>query len=224
MLEIKGIQDGLIITVPDGEWVSARAALLDTIHKRSEFLQGARLAIQVEDRSLNAAELGSLREALSSQEITLAAVLSTSEITRNAAANLGIALDLSKFKAESMREHPLDTSVDGEEAIFIGRTLRSGHNIQYPGHVFVIGDVNPGAEVIAGGNIVVWGRVRGLLHAGAAGDETARVCALDLSPTQLRIAGHVSVSPSPRKRPRPEVAYIKDGQLVAEEWTKARER
>jgi septum site-determining protein MinC len=83
----------------------------------------------------------------------------------------------------------------------------------------VIGDVNPGAEVIAGGDIVVWGRVRGLVHAGALGDEGAVICALDLAPTQLRIAGTIARSPEERRRkPVPEIATAQEGHIVAVPW------
>jgi len=82
----------------------------------------------------------------------------------------------------------------------------------------VIGDVNPGAEIIAGGDIVVWGRLRGVAHAGAAGDTAAVVCALDLSPTQLRIADSIAISPGRQREPRPEMARLKDGQIIAERW------
>jgi septum site-determining protein MinC len=84
--------------------------------------------------------------------------------------------------------------------------------------VVILGDVNPGAEVIAGGNVVVWGKLRGVVHAGATGNERSVVCALDLTPTQLRIASHISVSPDRKGNPRPEKAFVKDGILVAEAW------
>ena len=72
--------------------------------------------------------------------------------------------------------------------------------------------------------MIVWGRLRGVVHAGAGGDEAAVVCALDLAPTQLRIAGQIAVSPERRKYPGPEIARIRDGQLIAETWTDGRQR
>ena len=78
----------------------------------------------------------------------------------------------------------------------IRRTLRSGRTVRSQGHVVVFGDVNPGAEIIAAGDVIVWGRLRGNVHAGANGDESAFVCALDMTPTQLRIAGYISISPT----------------------------
>jgi septum site-determining protein MinC len=85
--------------------------------------------------------------------------------------------------------------------------------------VVVIGDVNPGAQIIAGGDVLVWGRLRGTVHAGALGDEKSLVCALDLRPMQLRIANIVAVgSDGGKSRPHPEIAFVSDGQIVAEEW------
>jgi septum site-determining protein MinC len=81
-----------------------------------------------------------------------------------------------------------------------------------------LGDVNPGAEIVASGCVVVWGRLRGTVHAGAEGDETAVICALDLSPMQLRIASHVATAPQDNDKPQPEVASIKDDQIIAEPW------
>ena len=90
------------------------------------------------------------------------------------------------------------------------------------GHVVIIGDVNPGGEVVAGGDVVVWGRLRGLVHAGATGNPEAWVCALQLAPMQLRIADLFSRAPdaaSERKRHAlPEVARIRDGKIVVEAW------
>ncbi|HNO31238.1 MAG TPA: septum site-determining protein MinC, partial [Anaerolineales bacterium] len=78
---------------------------------------------------------------------------------------------------------------------------------------------NPGAEVVAEGNVIVWGRVRGMIHAGSKGDRSAFICALDLSANQLRIANEVSATLKPQKDPRPEIASINnEGYLQSELW------
>ena len=83
----------------------------------------------------------------------------------------------------------------------------------------IIGDVNPGAEIVASGDVIVWGRLRGLVHAGALGDETAVICALELTPTQLRIADQIAISPDEKRgKAIPEQAAIRSGQIVAEMW------
>ena len=88
---------------------------------------------------------------------------------------------------------------DQADTLLVQRSLRSGQSIHHTGSVVIMGDVNPGAEVIAGGNIVVMGSFRGVAHAGAQGDESATITAFRLRPTQLRIAGHIT---RPRWRTR----------------------
>ena len=111
---------------------------------------------------------------------------------------------------------------DMDLGVLVRRTLRSGQVVQHPGHVVVIGDVNPGAEIIAGGDIVVWGKLRGIVHAGATGDDGAVVCALSLTPLQLRIGNHIARAPEGREGlpERPEMASVQDGEIVAEPWEK----
>jgi septum site-determining protein MinC len=145
-------------------------------------------------------------------------VLSESPTTEKTAQLLGLATRISKPRPEETRQFRVDDLGDGT-ALFLTKTLRSGTRIEFPGHVVVVGDVNPGAEVVAGGNVVVWGRVRGMVHAGAKGNTSAYICALDLSPTQLRIAEEVSAAFKPQKEPRPEVASLnKDGKLQSIPW------
>ena len=112
---------------------------------------------------------------------------------------------------------PDPTSGDG---MLIRRTVRSGQAVQHPGHVVIIGDVNPGAEVIAGGDIVIWGKLRGVVHAGASGDDQAVVCALQLRPTQLRIGSHIARTPEDEEKAivRPEMAFVSAEGIVAESW------
>jgi septum site-determining protein MinC len=74
-------------------------------------------------------------------------------------------------------------------------TLRSGDHLQVKGPLLVLGDVNPGARVSAGGDVRVWGRLRGVAHAGCHGDRSARIVALQLRPLQLRIAEAVARGP-----------------------------
>ncbi len=74
-------------------------------------------------------------------------------------------------------------------------TLRSGDHLQTEGSLLVLGDVNPGARVSAGGHVLVWGRLRGVAHAGREGDGEARIVALHLRPLQLRIASAVARGP-----------------------------
>lgn len=217
-IEIKGIRDGLLITVGSGEWPQVRAALLAHIQERRQFFHGAQVTLGVGNHILDTDELKNVRDQLSENGLSLVGVLSDSPTTNQATRSLGLAVEVSQPHPDRS-SRPFDTSVEGDAAILVQCTLRSGNNIKHRGHVVVIGDVNPGAEIVAGGNIVVWGRVRGTVHAGAQGDESALVCALELSPTQLRIAGKISITPKQEGITVPEIARLKDGQVVAEPWS-----
>jgi septum site-determining protein MinC len=218
-VQIKGIRDGLLVTLGEGEWTELRAALLEQVEQQADFLRGARLALDVGNHILRAAELGNLRDILSGRGVALWAVLSSSPTTEQTAQTLGLATRISRPRPERSMVTPDTNLKDGESAVLVHRTLRSGFSLKHAGHIIVIGDVNPGAEITAGGSVIVWGRLRGTVHAGANGDESAMVCALDLSPTQLRIAGQISITPPQRRgKSQPETAHLKDGHVVAEPW------
>jgi len=83
-------------------------------------------------------------------------------------------------------------------------TVRSGDHIEAAGSLLVLGDVNPGARVSAGGHVLVWGRLRGVAHAGCHGDQGARIVAMGLQPLQLRIAD--VIARGPQEAPPPGLA------------------
>ncbi len=118
-----------------------------------------------------------------------------------------------------MKKEMLD-GIIGEDTLLVQKTLRSGQSIKHSGNVVILGDVNPGAEIIADGHVIVIGTVRGVIHAGASGDESATITAFYLTPTQLRIGKFISRSaegnrPCPES---PEVARIDNGVLVIENY------
>ncbi len=215
--QIKGVRDGLLITLSEGEWPELQADLLRHIQERANFFTGARVALDVGSHILHAAELGALRDKLADFKITLWAVLTNSPLTEQTARVLGMATRIFTPRPERSSK-PALASAEGENAVFIQRTLRSGTRIVAQGSVVVIGDVNPGAEIIATGSVVVWGKLRGVVHAGSDGDERAAVYALELSPTQLRIASYIAVQPRRNGKPAPEMVHISNGQVVALHW------
>ena len=84
-----------------------------------------------------------------------------------------------------------EADTDISETKFIQNSLRSGHREEYPGSIVVCGDVNFGAEIIAGGNIMILGTLRGVAHAGANGNKMAIISANNIDLTQIRIANLV---------------------------------
>jgi septum site-determining protein MinC len=216
-VQIKGVKDGLLVTLGEGAWNELEATLLHHIQERSAFFKGARVALDVGNHIIRAAEMGLLRDKLSERGINLWAVISSSPVTEQTAQVLGLATRISVPRPERSVK-PMDTNLEGESAIFVRRTLRSGFKVSHKGHIVVLGDVNPGAEIIAGGNVVVWGRLKGVVHAGAEGDESAVVCALEMEPVQLRIAGLQQAPVGKRGKTEPELARILNGLVVAEPW------
>jgi len=219
LIQIKGLRDGLLVSLDDAPWDEQRTAFLTQVDSQLSFFKGARLALDVASQVLHVNDLVDLRDQLSDRGISLWAVISESPTTEKTAQLLGLATRVSKPRPEEARQFSVKDLGD-ETALFLERTLRSGTRIEFAGHVVVLGDVNPGAEIIAEGNVIIWGRLRGMVHAGAKGNKTAVICALDLSPTQLRIAEEVSASLKPQENPRPEIARINEnGKLQAEFWS-----
>jgi septum site-determining protein MinC len=238
-ISIKGIRDGLLLSVDGHNSLTDLVAELEqVVVARHAFLQGSRIALAVGMRPFTADHLQAVHAILSNHDLELWAVLAEREETRQAARKLGLATRLPgsqtdlegnmlvvETAASSTSLATADQPAVGD--LFLRETLRSGRSIFHEGAVTILGDVNPGAEVIAGGSVIVWGRLRGLVHAGAMvhpggmGDKTAVICALDLNPTQLRIADQIAVSPTgARRKPQPEQAAIRQGQIVAEPWHK----
>lgn len=240
---IKGSRDGLLITLSAGAWHNVLSVLEARLIATPEFFKGARVALIVGTRKLVEADIRAARDLLARYDVLLWGIVSEDEETQHVAAVLGLdtklpqrdrpekssppaeapaaeaPLTAAPESIEPARSAPIGLVEEPEAGLIARRTLRSGQQLRHPGSIAVIGDVNPGAEVVAGGDIIVWGRLRGIVHAGAMGNENAVICALDLSPTQLRIAHFIARSPEGRRRkPTPEVARVRKGQIVAESW------
>ena len=111
--------------------------------------------------------------------------------------------------------------IDEGNSKFFRGTVRSGQLISFRGNVVVIGDVNPGGQVEATGNIIVMGSLRGMVHAGADGNKDAVVAALNLQPTQLRIADIITRPPDDKGARGafiPEIAVVKDDMIYIERF------
>lgn len=103
------------------------------------------------------------------------------------------------------------------ETIYHKGSLRSGQKIEVEGSVVIIGDVNSGAEVIAGDNIVIIGTLRGLAHAGAKGNKEAIIAASTLDAVQLRISNIVKEIDKEEEKIYEHVyIYVKDDQIIIE--------
>ena len=119
-----------------------------------------------------------------------------------------------KIHPETLFSFEQPTASSAPASVYHTGTLRSGQNIHSDAHLVILGDVNPGAEISAAGNVVVLGALRGVVHAGTSGDRNACVSALLLNPTQIRIADIITRSPDETsEKYQPEMAYIKDDRI-----------
>lgn len=219
-IRVKGDRQGLRLFLPEAmPWGELLAALREQLRKGEGFFRGAELMVDVGNRLLSAEELQQMASLLEEWGVALRAVGTDNRENRVTIREAGL-----RFVPASSAPPPVadvtQRSSTSAEALFVTRTIRSGQSVRHHGPITVIGDVNPGAEVIAGGDVVVWGRLRGVVHAGAIGDDRAIVCALDLSPTQLRIASLAARAPEGAPpSPNPEVAHIdEEGHIVVEPW------
>lgn len=136
-------------------------------------------------------------------------------------ADVDTELDEDFDEEDEERKQPPKPAVPPVPAVlYLRQHLRSGQTVSHKGHLVIIGDVNPGAEVMAEGDVTVWGALRGIAHAGIGGNTDAEIRALKLQPIQIRIANAIARSPD---KPRykfsrfansgPETARIIDGKI-----------
>jgi septum site-determining protein MinC len=234
-ISIKGRSDGLVIEIGKGSWSEILASLDDRLEQSASFFRNARVAVDLGTRATTEAELTPLVDLLKTHSLTLGSVRTSTERTFQAALALGLTTTLESAEGVPVADAAPATSNTTVGAYFVYRGyLRSGHRLQRSENILVIGDVNPGAEVSSDGDVLVWGRLRGVVHAGAKGNLRAIVAALDLEPTQLRIADVMTIGPDPRpgqpgkwfwKRSatkRPEIARIANETISIEEWDATR--
>lgn len=212
-IAIKGSKDGLrLMLAEDSSWEDLIAAVRGQLERGTDFFHGAELTIDIGERPVQEEQLNELLSLMREHGLQPSALATSSREGRSAARSQGIAT-----RPANRQPTVVQREKEPESAMLVVRTLRSGQVLRHPSHITIIGDVNPGAEVVAGGSVLVWGRLRGTVHAGALGDQTAVVCALELMPSLLRIADLMSRPPDQRPN-GPETARIYDEQIVVEQW------
>ncbi len=225
-VSFKGTREGIVITLGEGDWHDVLNEVTAQLGRPSaqSFFRGARVILETGNRAIDVIKLEELIALLSQHNMTLRSVSGgtrAQQILEQVRATIPPVKEM-PVAEEVMAPQPLSPApLNGDHALLIHRTIRSGQRSRYAGTIVVIGDVNPGAEIVADGNIIVWGKLRGVVHAGASGNENAIVGALILEPTQLRISSYIARAPDERHSSRnsfPEVARIRDGQIIVEPW------
>jgi septum site-determining protein MinC len=166
------------------------------------------LHLVAKDRLLDNRQLQDLAETLNTYQIQLKSVATSRRQTAIAACTLGYSVEQTQLHT-SLTSDIQPTPSALADALYLQMTVRSGVEIRHPGTVVILGDINPSGIVIADGDILIWGRLRGVAHAGAGGNRESLIMALQMEPTQLRIADAVARSPEKALTSFfPEVAHI----------------
>jgi septum site-determining protein MinC len=160
------------------------------------------------DRLLNAQQLQEIVEALALAKMQLRRVYTSRRQTAITASTAGYSVE-QHVAVTNLNPAPAEAGEAMAEPLVLKSTLRSGAEIRHNGTVVVIGDANPGSSIIAEGDILVWGRLRGTAHAGSKGNSRSRIMALQMEPAQIRIADFVARGPSTTPTQFfPELAYV----------------
>ena len=194
-----------------GSLVAEVGYALGALPPRGEWLS-QELVLACGDWVLTVADLRDLEPLLLERGLRLARVEAPAPEALVAAASLGLVTQLQRPAegAASAANDPAGPTAAQGLTIHQG-TLRSGDHLQVEGSVLLLGDVNPGARISAAGDVRVWGRLRGVAHAGCQGNRQARIVALQLRPLQLRIAEAVARGPEDL----PPLGYAEQALLVA---------
>ena len=218
-VELKGFRDGMrLIIDPEASMEQIEQAIVERMTSLGDSLSGLTMNIDLGSRSLNDEELVRLKKLL----------------------NENYGLEVRQIIGDSQDEPKKDepTQIVGvpalhseervydqlaqlnEETRFIRQTLRSGQiERALEGNMVILGDVNPGAEVVAAGDIIVLGALRGVAHAGALGNPSSIIFALNLLPTQLRIGRFITRAPAELQQDqRAEIARVLEDAIVVEEY------
>ena len=203
---IKSNPYGLILNLdPELTFDELREAVADKFKKSAGFFKNATLALTFRGRVLTKEQELQLLEA----------------VVQNSGIHVICIVDENKETAEYYKKavtHAMEKQKE-EDGQFYRGTLRSGQTLETESSIVIIGDVNPGAQVISRGNIVVLGCCMGNIYAGASGNAGCFAAALTMKPMQVRIADKLARSAIVKKTDSgeypidPKIIFIKDGHL-----------
>ena len=124
-------------------------------------------------------------------------------------------------KSRPMRSYRNIISQHRSDSLVLAGRIRSGQTVQAKKHLIIMGDVNPGCEIVAGGDIIVFGSLSGMAAAGQPNNSEAIILALDFKPIQVKIGDVVAAGLPPAGHGVPEFAHVEDGAIIVENYLSA---
>lgn len=203
---IKSNKYGLVVILDDKlPFEELLLDIADKFKEAADFFKNAKMAVSFRGRILSKPQEKEVVEA----------------ITENAGIHILCIVDEEKRNEEYYRQ-AVDLALaekDKQDGQFYRGTLRAGQVLETETSVVILGDVNPGANVVSKGNIIVLGACRGNVYAGASGDRDCFVAALVMKPIQVRIADKIARSAITKRSDsaqysmEPKIAYVRDDHI-----------
>lgn len=208
---IKGNKYGIVVVLnPDIGFEELKEQVTIKFKESSKFFDNAKMAISFEGRILSNDEQKDILDIIGNNtDMHIVCVIDNDP-------------DKEEIFKKSLEEKLME--FENNTGQFYKGILRSGASLEFENSVIIIGDVNNGARVVSKGNIIVLGTLRGNAFAGACGNTNSFVVALDMRPTQIRIADTIARSPDkPVKEIDKEakIAFLEDGNIYIEPLNKS---
>lgn len=220
---IKSNRYGIMVVLDKEKDFDELLLLVEEKFKESgSFFKGSKMAVSFEGRALSVEEERKLVDIISeNSEIDIACVIDSNK-------------DKEEMFKQAIEERMTNISASEEEGgQFYRGTLRSGQSLEAGNSIIILGDVNPGATVVATGNVIILGSLKGTVYAGGSGDEKSFVVALDMDPMQIRIGDVIARCSDETARNvkryrkknhssvmQPQIAFVEDGNIYIESITK----
>lgn len=207
LISIKGNKGELVVRVNDTkDFATIFAHFSQKLDSSRDFFKGSVIHFEWGERSLKDKERSQIAELVAAHDILW---------EQDQDSNV-------PFPPEKEHKEPTKAS-DLSHCLFLHKNIRAGQTIEHKGHIIIFGNVHAGAEVVAGGNVFIWGALQGIVHAGAYGFSDATIAALVLDPAQLRINSIIAINPQQtqrgiKKRVFPEQARLVNEEIVVEAW------
>ena len=223
---IKGNKSGLTIIINDEyDFEAVKNALYDKLNSSRKFFGQAKVTLTFEGKNLSNIEQNDLIDVIqSASDLEIICIIDAHDEDIHEKI-----MESKSQKNELPTEETYDEKLDKHEnipidlpdnaAIFHKGTLRSGQELVVDSSIIILGNVHYGAKVAAKGNVIVIGKLNGYVHAGMEGNSNAFIVALNMNPTQLRIAhaiGRSSDKKNKKINSLPQIAILEDDQIIIE--------
>lgn len=203
---IKGNKYGItVILDPELPFAELKEAVAEKFRDSTKFFGNAQMAASFEGRKLTKEEEKELLDV----------------IAENSDFRIICVIDADQEKEELFKKslNARLNELSTQNGQFYKGTLRSGQVLEAENSIVVLGDVNPGAKVISKGNVIVLGALKGTIFAGASGNESAFVAALEMTPMQIRIGDIVARSEDSKSKKvekEAKIAFVEEGYIYME--------